>query len=860
MGSRDRSAIQVLKGHEGAMRAVAWSPDDSQISSGGADKTLRFRDTNTGRLNAVMPMNAAISALAWLPDGKSVAVADDQKTIQFVDAESKTSLRTLTHDEVVSDMAITADGQQIVAADTAGTVYLWEVATGTRLLADAKMRVAGETTAERHPAWVAFSHDGKHLAAGGACRTVRVGEISSRLQAFELSGHADMIRALAWSPDGKTIVTCCGSADAALRYWNIGDGKANAVVEGYRPTWIGPIAWSSDGSTLAFRRGDGSDWFLDIKLDKPVVRVFEQSSIFGWSTGGECVLRGALPDDLATRYYSGNITEVRVISLESGKVLNVLKTGNVGRMSLSRDGKTLVTNPYDANEPRLLVWDTESGQLRQTITGADLNLGDLCSIAINADGSKFALVFPYGVLVVDVATRQILKWLDHKGNSPGNAEGLIGSLPDNKRFFAAAYAPSSTNAGTWIFDPEAGTKIDLSPPEFTGVSSTPNGIVVDFGPVAISPNSRFATRSIGINALPIWETASGRVQATLLTYQCKDRPIHFTMDSSGNYAWLTEDTDEMVFVVGTDQGQETLTPDEFSRRYGWKNDPTKMRLVPESVSAPAKVEASTPPSDVSPSETAAAPASKNAVKIEPEPIDIQPGQPLSGLALTVAPAAIERAKSWTIETAGHRGGVRSVAYSPNGRFLATASDDGVVRLWDAVTNSFVRALIGHEAGVRALAWSPDSQFLASGSADKTIVLWDVAQGRRLRVLRGHVEMSIRWAGRRTAECWPLAAKTRRSASGKSNEETACGCCADTRDQCGRWRGHRTARCCSRVAETLRTSCGIPVLRNNHGNSRMHREAATRSHGHPTARPSPQRAPGILPTPGFSCGTPSVATS
>ena len=121
-----------------------------------------------------------------------MAVADDQKAIQFIDAETKTSLRTLTHDEVVSDMALTADGQRHGHRRHGGHRVLWEVATGTRLLADAKLSVAGENATERHPAWVAFSPDGKQLAAGGACRTVRVWEISSGLLAFELKGHTDI--------------------------------------------------------------------------------------------------------------------------------------------------------------------------------------------------------------------------------------------------------------------------------------------------------------------------------------------------------------------------------------------------------------------------------------------------------------------------------------------------------------------------------------------------------------------------------------------------------------------------------------------------------------------------------------------
>ncbi|KAF5336335.1 hypothetical protein D9611_006656 [Ephemerocybe angulata] len=73
--------------------------------------------------------------------------------------------------------------------------------------------------------------------------------------------------------------------------------------------------------------------------------------------------------------------------------------------------------------------------------------------------------------------------------------------------------------------------------------------------------------------------------------------------------------------------------------------------------------------------------------------------------------------------------VRSVAYSPNGRCIASASTDGAIRIWDAQTGMPAsEPLQGHTDTVWAVAYSPDSTYIASGSADKTIRLWDAQTG------------------------------------------------------------------------------------------------------------------------------------
>jgi DNA-binding beta-propeller fold protein YncE len=86
---------------------------------------------------------------------------------------------------------------------------------------------------------------------------------------------------------------------------------------------------------------------------------------------------------------------------------------------------------------------------------------------------------------------------------------------------------------------------------------------------------------------------------------------------------------------------------------------------------------------------------------------------------------------------GHTNGVFHVAYSPDGKLLATSSKDHTVKLWDAASGKEVRALKGHTNDVYSTAFRPDGKVLASASEDKTIRLWEVATAKELQVLRGH---------------------------------------------------------------------------------------------------------------------------
>ncbi|MFH1097608.1 MAG: hypothetical protein V1749_08940, partial [Candidatus Desantisbacteria bacterium] len=86
---------------------------------------------------------------------------------------------------------------------------------------------------------------------------------------------------------------------------------------------------------------------------------------------------------------------------------------------------------------------------------------------------------------------------------------------------------------------------------------------------------------------------------------------------------------------------------------------------------------------------------------------------------------------------GHGYSVHSVAFSPDGRYLASGSCDNTIKLWEMPSGNLLKTLEGHGNYVNSVAFSPDGRYLASGSWDNTIKLWEMPSGNLLKTLEGH---------------------------------------------------------------------------------------------------------------------------
>ncbi|MEE1203719.1 MAG: amine dehydrogenase large subunit, partial [Bacteroidales bacterium] len=103
---------------------------------------------------------------------------------------------------------------------------------------------------------------------------------------------------------------------------------------------------------------------------------------------------------------------------------------------------------------------------------------------------------------------------------------------------------------------------------------------------------------------------------------------------------------------------------------------------------------------------------------------------------------------------GHSNFVWSVSWSPDGKYLASGayqasslSEQGEIIIWDAKSGEKLKTLEGHSYDVVSVSWSPDGKYLASGSDDKTIIIWNANSGEEIKTLKGHSDgvWSVCWS-------------------------------------------------------------------------------------------------------------------
>jgi WD40 repeat protein len=87
----------------------------------------------------------------------------------------------------------------------------------------------------------------------------------------------------------------------------------------------------------------------------------------------------------------------------------------------------------------------------------------------------------------------------------------------------------------------------------------------------------------------------------------------------------------------------------------------------------------------------------------------------------------------------------AVAYSNDGKLLATGASDSTARIWNASNGKELKVLKGHDSGVNDVVFSPDGKILATASSDRTVKLWDVTGGNVIKSLEGHKDYVLQLA-------------------------------------------------------------------------------------------------------------------
>ena len=275
-----------------------------------------------------------------------------------------------------SNVAFSPDGKAITATSIFWRIplRLWEIETGRVLrslpqLADR----AGVACA------VAFSADGKWLAAGDHQGRVRVGEADTGRKRYEVAVPVGGISSLLFSADSKVLAT--GDSDSTVWGWEVATGRMLWRVD--VGDWIWPLALGHDGKTLASGKWEGRIALIDVTSGR------ERRRLLGHSGHVTCLAFAPDGQRLASAGEDGTL---RYWDAESGRELRRFTTyrlpdGNSedlhDQIAFSPDGKRLVAGDAHHN---LSIWDLEKGQVYRRFPGSTFEGG----FAFSPDGKLLA--------------------------------------------------------------------------------------------------------------------------------------------------------------------------------------------------------------------------------------------------------------------------------------------------------------------------------------------------------------------------------------------------------------------------------------------------------------------------------------
>ncbi len=424
-GAEKGQVLLTLRGHTQSVFGVAFSPDGKRILSASADGTLKVWEAGKGQHVLTRKWNVdLVTRVAFSPDGNRLVSVRSDGTLKVWDIQKGQELLTLKgHTQPIRSVGFSPDGTRIVSGSEDGTLRVWDAQTGNVVLS-----LKGHV---REVTGVAFSPDGRRIASSSSDRTLKVWDAEKGQEVHTLKGHTKPVRCLAIRrPDGQRIVTGGGGHDrrgnglpGTLTVWDAERGQVLHTLKGHTEP-VRCVAFSPDGKRIVSGSEDKTLKVWDAENGKEV------RTLKGGPSGVNSVAFSLDGKRIVSE--DSDSASARVWDAETGRALLSLKGGHeraVTSVAFSPDGKRIVTGSLDWT---LKVWDAQTGKHLLTLKGHTNNVTSVC---FSPDGKRIVSGGDDNTLKVwDVQTGEELLTLR------GHAKPVLSVAysPDGKRIVSGS--------------------------------------------------------------------------------------------------------------------------------------------------------------------------------------------------------------------------------------------------------------------------------------------------------------------------------------------------------------------------------------------------------------------------------------
>jgi WD40 repeat protein len=589
-------------------------------------------------------------------------------------------------------IAYSRDGKLLASGGNGRWLCLWDARTG---------RLLHHWKGQSHPTVfaLAFSPDGRILAASDG-KLIKLWSVETHKELREFTGHDELVSSLAFSPDGKVLASA--GRDATVRLWDATTGRQLNVLKGHTGM-VNALAYRDDGKVLASAGSDGSVRLWDPRMGTPLhVCMGHDKDVFAV----------AFQPKSKRVVSSGLVGDVRVWHGDTGKQERILsrEDGIVCALAFAPDGKTVAVGRKDT----VVLHDIASGtELRRW----RLDIARGFPLAWSPDGKTLA-TGGYGTIRQwDPTTGK-----EHKGAEEGHVSPIhhLQFDKDTGRLTSIGWDGRSLE-----WDLTTGKNRLLA-------SAWPSSY--DVPVFAITYNRKFLATSSGIPGEPVIDlydrTAKKKLHA-LAGHTDAVMALDFAPDGRRLFS-LGRDRTVRAWDVGT--GAQHWQANVGANQKG--PYVRSLAVAPDGKGVACALDSIIHLLDAATGkELRTYPYGQHVFSLAWSPdgsrIVLVGGMPIAtgGVYLGVWDARTgERIRYWKSPQSGS-GNQVPIAISPDSRFLATGSDSQgtSVYVWELATGGKIAVLEGHHSGVWKLAFSADGRTLASGGGDSSILLWDMTR-------------------------------------------------------------------------------------------------------------------------------------